>query len=464
MYDNNIIRLANKNSKNICFSNISTYNSFINSDFIISTDNQEFSKSIINNSSISLSGLINTNSIINESSNKENNLSNLNTFINFTFTSLINNTTSTIPYLNNNSSKIPSSSLPIFNSLIEKQTQSIIRNPIQNSTIMNIYSSHLIPSTRNSLIISNSSNNYSFIPVNYSLIKTSSINNSNSTGNYSFIPINDSLVKTSSINNLNSTGNYSLSTFSSNILINSSNIIIVNSSNMILNSTILETDENSSSPSFNPETTSINIPSNVETTIPSQPSNSSKEITTTISITLIGIDSYQQTNDLVSFFIYFKTFLDTYLQNITITINIIYQNRIRALQSTDRKIICKIQNDQIESLLKYNCLFNSDEAISKISLSEEINFGENYKLVIPSSLKHSMDNIQDQKEDKFSSKEVLVLENSILTQDDNNFSIIGILDGKSFYSDKIILNIYHIQTKETKAIQCFTKEENAKRY
>ena len=103
-------------------------------------------------------------------------------------------------------------------------------------------------------------------------------------------------------------------------------------------------------------------------------------IDTKISITFIGIDNYKQVNNIISFFIYFKPLFDIFLENITITINIFNINRIRALENTNKKIICKIQDDHKYNLLKYNCLFDSEENITRIEINENIDFGEDISL------------------------------------------------------------------------------------
>ena len=182
-------------------------------------------------------------------------------------------------------------------------------------------------------------------------------------------------------------------------------------------------------------------------------------IDTKISITFIGIDNYKQVNNIISFFIYFKPLFDIFLENITITINIFNTNRIRVLENTNKKIICKIQDDHKYNLLKYNCLFDSEENITRIEINENIDFGEDISLIIPNPMKNSMNNVQNQIEDKFSSKTVVVLKNSLLKQNNNNFFIVGVLDGQSFYSDNIILNI-----DEKKNIRCITKDESINNY
>ena len=135
---------------------------------------------------------------------------------------------------------------------------------------------------------------------------------------------------------------------------------------------------------------------------------------------LIGFDSYYRPPELniIIFYIYFRRIRGIFPEFVYFPIRIFYSGRLRGLEDVEKNIACprksKDNNDNMYFIC--NITFNGSLDISKITVINNFIFNETESDTIFSSLANkTMDNIQDQKGDKFQ-RGIIVLDNSVLEQ------------------------------------------------
>jgi len=163
-------------------------------------------------------------------------------------------------------------------------------------------------------------------------------------------------------------------------------------------------------------------------------------------IILLGFGSFlRPQRDLVTFRVYFKRFLYRLISNLlSFTVNVNYLRRLRVLG--EQKASCTLTDSTVEDEdLIYNCNVAVDpDKNFTMSAKDDFIFGNDTQeidFVISSYANKTMNSLNEQNGDIFKNG-VITLDNSILTSDENTFTIEGELqEGKSLNDKQITLSL-----------------------
>jgi hypothetical protein len=224
-----------------------------------------------------------------------------------------------------------------------------------------------------------------------------------------------------------------------------------NSDNPLPNTASLPNDSETNSKSTDPstmdlETNKQNTPIDSDITLSTiDPSNATLSTDPIISIrpriVLLGFGLFQRPiRSLVTFKVYFKRFLvivSTKFMHFTVVTN--YLRRLRVLE--EQTANCNLITDPRDDDMTYNCTVPVD-ANKEFTMSAKDDFvfeGLNPELIISSYANNTMKSLSSQTDDLFENG-VLILNNSILTYNDNSFTIEGYLIEGELNDKQIILS------------------------
>ena len=224
-----------------------------------------------------------------------------------------------------------------------------------------------------------------------------------------------------------------------------------NSDNPLPNTASLPNDSETNSKSTDPstmdlETNKQNTPIDSDITLSTiEPSNATLSTDPIISIrpriVLLGFGLFQRPiRSLVTFKVYFKRFLvivSTKFMHFTVVTN--YLRRLRVLEELTAN--CSLITEPSDDDMTYNCTVPVD-ANKEFTMSAKDDFvfeDIDPELIISSYANNTMKSLSNQTGDLFGNG-VLVLNNSILTNNDNSFTIEGYLTEDELNDKQVILS------------------------
>ena len=295
-----------------------------------------------------------------------------------------------------------------------------------------------------SLISKNTINNCSFFYHNNQSLNPILIS--------SLLIINSTLLKTSSITNISNLL-ITNSLFSADFSLSSNKIIKINTTNINLNyySTYLL------------DFTTIN--NNLKSTILNTNLNNNIK-KDKLNLIIIGIDNYKLINNELSFYFYYKGFFidESFIMSKYLILNInlyILNKNIIA-----KKISCNLKGNN-NNFFQYYCILNvnENEIINKVTINDNLYFGQKMSIDYIPLAKKMMDNINNQIKDIYSRKKLYLLYNSSLIHNEENFVIKGYIDNSDFdYSNNINIIIFNKENDEEIKIICSSKDKNNNNY
>ena len=164
--------------------------------------------------------------------------------------------------------------------------------------------------------------------------------------------------------------------------------------------------------------------------------NSTETIIPKPRIILLGFGNYKKVSEDITFNVFFKRiYTKVYPKYIYLTITLISNRRLRNLEEKVEKIRCELEvnadnnNPEENNDLKYNCNYRTElNDITSISVDPKIEFGndtDNFTEIdvpITSNANKDIKNIQNAESGL---EEIIILENSNKTQNDEKFFING---------------------------------------
>ena len=275
-------------------------------------------------------------------------------------------------------------------------------------------------------------------------------------------PTTDTTTTTNSINS-----DTSLSTTDSSPT-NSDTSLSTTDSSPTNSDTSLSTTDSSPTNSDTSLSTTDSSPTNSDislSTIDSTNGNST-QIADQPRIVLIGFGSYQRVlRDLVTFKVYFKRFLtrasSRYLY-FTVVLN--YLRRLRVLEDQDQGANCTLITDNNNDMV-YNCSVPVDaDRDFTMSAKDDFEFSDiETNLIVSSYANSTMKSLSSQTNDIFKNG-VLVLTDSTLTNNDNNFIIEGNLMDGELNDKQVILSFDENGNGNLVNATCNVNDKGSKKY
>ena len=184
-----------------------------------------------------------------------------------------------------------------------------------------------------------------------------------------------------------------------------------------------------------------------------------------MSYLLLFLDNYIQNKNELSFFIYFYIYDKIYYSNtLTFTINLLYLQRLRLLNNVvSEKVNCSfIQTNN--NISKYNCSGNINGNLISITPNYDFDFKQDSSLYISDLGNYSLFNIQKQTGNKYSNAEIIVLNNSILSNSEQGFIIEGKINELKYDFDNITLKMFDSTTGFENKINCTSINKDKNKY
>ena len=186
----------------------------------------------------------------------------------------------------------------------------------------------------------------------------------------------------------------------------------------------------------------------------------------TLSLLFVDNYTYNEVVEEILFNIYllFDEFEEGYPKTINFTMNISYSDRLRILSSGLEKFICYF-SEKNNNLLKYLCGGKVKGKIDKIIPNYDFELDGNTKITISPFGNNNFYHLKDNTGNKYSSSEIIILEDSIFSQDDQNtFTIKGKIGENKKEFNNVILKLYDKETGEEKNAFCNSTNKDVNNY
>ena len=185
-------------------------------------------------------------------------------------------------------------------------------------------------------------------------------------------------------------------------------------------------------------------------------------------LSLLFVDNYtfNEVVDEVLFNIYlvFNESEGGYPKTINFTMNVSYLDRLRILSSALEKFICYFF-EKNNNLLKYLCGGKVKGKIDTITPNYDFELDGRNKITVTEFGKNNFNHLKENTGSKYSSSEIIILEDSKFSQDDQNtFTIKGKIDENKKEFDNVILKLYDTETGEEKNAFCNSINKDANNY
>ena len=179
---------------------------------------------------------------------------------------------------------------------------------------------------------------------------------------------------------------------------------------------------------------------------------------------LLFADNYTKVNNQILFYIYFLLVEDAnYPKKINFTLNVSYLNKLRILDPSTEIMNC-IYNEKNDDILKYYCNGNVNGDIETITPNYNFRF-DNISIVYISPLgNYTFYNLLNNTDPKYSSSEIIILNNSTLSQNVQTFSIKGKIKNNKYDFNNVTLRLYEKGTGEEKNVSCTTSNKDINNY
>ena len=179
---------------------------------------------------------------------------------------------------------------------------------------------------------------------------------------------------------------------------------------------------------------------------------------------LLFTDNYQKINDQILFYIYFIIVEDgNYPKTINFTINVSILNRLRMLDISTKKIICNY-NEKNDDVLKYDCNGNVNGNIGTLTPNYDFQFDQNSTVYLSPLGNYTFYHLLNNTGPKYSSSNIMILNNSTLSQNEQAFSIKGKINNYKYDFNNVILRLYEKGTGEEKNASCITSNKDLNNY
>jgi hypothetical protein len=179
---------------------------------------------------------------------------------------------------------------------------------------------------------------------------------------------------------------------------------------------------------------------------------------------LLFTDNYIKINDQILFYIYFIIVEDgNYPKTINFTINVSILNRLRMLDISTKKIICNY-NEKNDDVLNYYCNGNVNGNIGTLTPNYDFQFDQNSTVYVSPLGNYTFYHLLNNTGSKYSSSNIMILNNSTLSQNEQAFSIKGKINNYKYDFNNVTLRLYEKETGEEKNVSCSTSNKDLNNY